>query len=56
MYPKLDLEAFYGHFQVTSALMTSLPGHLRSRHVISCHWTATSCELQPCKSSNAPET
>jgi len=47
--------AFYSHFQVTSAEMTSLPvtsGHLRSRDVISCHVTASSCELQPCRKSN----
>jgi len=30
------------HFRVTS-------GHLRSRNVIFCHVTASSCELQPCK-------
>jgi len=33
------------HFRVTST-------HLRSRDVISCHVTA-SCELQPCRKSNA---
>jgi len=26
-----------------------------SRHVISCHVTATSCELQPCRSSKYPK-
>jgi len=31
-------------------------GHARSRDVISCHVTATSCELQPCRSSNVPKT
>jgi len=30
------------HFQVTS-------GHPRSRNVVSCHVTASSCELQPCR-------
>jgi len=30
------------HFRVT-------PGHLRSRDIIFCHVTASSCELQPCK-------
>ena len=30
-YPKLDLEAFYRHFQVISNQMTSLQGHFRSR-------------------------
>jgi len=33
------------NFQVTSGQMTSLPGHLRSRDVISCHVTASSCKL-----------
>ena len=33
-YPKLDLLAFYSHFQVTSSLMTPLPGHLRSLPVM----------------------
>jgi len=37
------------HFRVTS-------NHVRSRDVISCHVTATSCLLQPCKSSNVPKT
>jgi len=36
--------------------MTSLPGLYRSRDVISGHMTATSCELQHCRSSNAPKT
>jgi len=101
-YPKVNLYAFYSHFQGTSGQMTSLLGHfrsrdghllrvsalskikptenstytptatsswlpvkwrhfrvtfgnMRSRDVISCHVTATSCELQPCKSSNVPK-
>ena len=29
-YPKIDLLAFYSRFQVTSDLMTPLPGHLQS--------------------------
>jgi len=33
------------HFRVTS-------GNLRSRDVISCHVTASSCELQPCRMWN----
>jgi len=33
------------HFQVTS-------DHLRSRDVISCHVTVSSCELQPCMKSS----
>ena len=59
MNPNLDLQAFYSHFQATSGQMTSLPGHFRhvgSHVVISCHVTATSCELQPCRSSNVPKT
>jgi len=31
-------------------------GRARSRDVISCHVTATSCELQPCRSSNVNKT
>jgi len=44
---------------MTSGQMTSHPGpfgNVRSRDVISCHVTATSCELQPCRSSNVPKT
>jgi len=33
-----------------------LPGHFRSHKVISSHVTASLCELQPCKKSNAPKT
>jgi len=58
-YSKLDWQAFYSHFQVTSGQMTSLLGYLRSRDVrdvISCQVTASSCELQPCMSSNVPKT
>ena len=36
--------------------MTSLPGHFWSRHVISWHVTATSCELHPCRRSKVPKT
>ena len=55
-YPKPKFSAFYSHFQVTSSQMTSLPGHLRSREVISCHVNTSSYELQPCRSSNAAKT
>jgi len=55
-YPKLDIYAFYSHFQVTSGQMKSLLDHFRSRDVISCHVSATSCELQPCASSNVLKT
>jgi len=37
------------HIRVTS-------GHVRPRNVISCHVTATSCELQASKTSNVPKT
>jgi len=37
------------HFRVTS-------GHLRSRDVICCHVTSSSCELQPCRKRNVPYT
>jgi len=37
------------HFRVTS-------DHLRSRDVVSCHMTSSSCELQPCRTSNAQYT
>ena len=36
--------------------MTSLPGNSRSRDVISRNVTATSRDLQPCRSSNVPNT
>jgi len=39
--------------------MTSLPGHFRSPEVtdvISCHVTASSCKLQPCRKSNTQYT
>ena len=50
---KTPVFTFNSHFQVTSVQMTSLLGHFRSpksRDVFSCHVTATSCELQPCRS------
>jgi len=55
MYSIRQFSAFYSHFQVTSGQMTSLgitSGHLRSRDVISCHVTASSCELQHCRKWN----
>jgi len=42
-------------FLVTSG-QTSLPSHLRSRDVISCHVTASPCELQPCRKWNVQYT
>jgi len=51
--------AFYSHFQVTSAHMTSFwvtSRNLGSRDVISCHMTASSCELQPCRKGNVQYT
>jgi len=58
-YPKLDVQVLYSHFQVTSGQKTSFPDHFLSRvvlDVISCHVTATCCELQPCTSSTVLET
>jgi len=58
-YPKLDLCAFtatskwlpvkWRHFRITGC-------HVRSRDILSCHVTATSCELQPCKGSKVHKT
>ena len=33
-YPKLDLQDFYSHFQVTCGQMTSLPGNVKSCEVM----------------------
>jgi len=49
----------YSHFQGTSGQMTSLPGHFRSPEVtwrLSCHVSASSCELQPCRKWNVQYT
>ena len=51
MYSIRQFSAIYSHFQVTSAEMTSLSDHFRSpglSDVISCHVTASSCELERC--------
>jgi len=59
MYSISQFSAFYRPFQVTSGQMTPLPGHfrqLRSRDVISCHVTASSRELQPCRKWNVQYT
>ena len=59
MYSICQFSALYSHFQVTSGQMMSLPGHsghFRSRDVISCHVTSTSCELEQCRTSNVPKT
>ena len=48
LYPKPEFSTFHSPFQLTSGEMTSLrvtSGHFRSRNIISCHETATSCEL-----------
>jgi len=50
-----QFSAFYSHFQMTCGQLTSLPVtscHLRSRDVIFCHLTASSCKQQPCRKSN----
>jgi len=59
MYSVLQFLAFYSHFQVISGQLTSprvTSGHLRSRDVISCHVTSSSCELQPCRKWNVQYT
>jgi len=59
MYSICKFLAIYNHFQVTSGQMTSLlvnSGHLRSRDVISCHVTASYCELQRCRKWNVQYT
>jgi len=59
MYSILQFSAFYSHsrwlpvkwhhFRVTF-------GHLRSRDIIFCHVTSSSCELQPCRKLNVQYT
>ena len=44
-YPKLDLQAFYSHFPVTSGQMTSLPGYCRLRVVTLRHFLSRDCHL-----------
>jgi len=59
MYSIRHFSAFYSHFEVTTGQMTSLPGHFRSpdvTDVISCHATASFCELQPCRKWNVQYT
>jgi len=59
MHSIREFWAFYSHFQVTYCQMSSLPGHFWSPEVtwvISCHVTASSCELQPFRKSNAQYT
>jgi len=51
--------AFYSHFEGTSGEMSNFrvtSGHLRPCDVISCHVTASSCELQSCRKWNAQYT
>jgi len=54
MHSTCQFSAFYSHFKVTSGKWRHFR-HLRSSDVISCHVT-TSCELQPCRKSNAQYT
>jgi len=49
LQPLPDDSVKWRHFRVIS-------GHVRSRDVISCHVTATTCELHHCRSLNAPKT
>jgi len=44
-YSKLDLQAFYSHFLVTSCQVTSLPGPFRSREVTWRHFRARGFNL-----------
>jgi len=58
-YPKPQISAFYSHFQwllVKWCHFQVTFGRDRSHDAISCHVTATSCELQPCRSSNVHKT
>jgi len=48
-HPKHEFSAFYSHFQVTSGQMTSF----QLVSVMWGHMTATSSQLQPCRSGNA---
>ena len=55
MYSICQFSALYSHFQLTSGQMTSLPDRLWSpvfTWVVSCHVTASSRELQPCRKWN----
>jgi len=55
MYSICQFSALYSHFNLTSSKMTPLQGtfgHLRLCDIISCHVTASSCELQPCRKWN----
>ena len=53
--PKMRVLGLLQHFQVTSGQKMSLPGHFWSRGIISCHLTAISCKIQPCRGSNIPK-
>jgi len=59
MYSICEFMVFYSHFQVLPVKWLQFQvtsGQLRSRHVISCHVTAFSCELQPCRMWNVQYT
>jgi len=45
MYSTRKFSAFYSHFQVTSGVMTSLPGHFRSPEVTLRHFLSSDCLL-----------
>jgi len=45
MYSIHEFSAFYSHFQVTSGLRTSLPGHFWSPEVTWCHLLSRDCLL-----------
>ena len=44
-YPKLDLQALYSHFQLTSGQMMSLPGHFRLLSVMWGHFVSRDWHL-----------
>jgi len=54
--PKTCIKSLLQPLPVTPSQMTSIPGHFRSREVISCNVTANSCVVQPCRGSNVPKT
>jgi len=59
MYSIRQFSSIHSRFQVTSGQITSIQGHfmyLRSRDIISCPVTASSCELHYCRKWNVQYT
>jgi len=46
IYSIHEFSSFYSHFQVTSGLMTSLPGHFPSLKVLRRHFLSRDCPLR----------